>query len=168
MSCLGRERILEHLSRTQGTPMAMIRLNYAVEMRYGVLVDLAQRVQAGEEIDLAMGHFNVIWQADANAIALGALAHTASPPAVFNVTGPEALSVRAVAERFGERFGTPVRFRGLESSDAILSDASLSLGLFGLPRLSAEQLVDLTADWLLADGATLDKPTHFEARDGRF
>lgn len=168
MSCLGRERILEHLSRTQNTPMAFIRLNYAAEMRYGVLVDLAQRVRAREPIDVAMGSFNVIWQADANAVTLNAFAHTASPPAVFNVTGPEILSVRAVAERFGERFGVPVTFRGVESPDAILSDASVCRRVFGPARLSAEGLVELTADWVERDGATLGKPTHFEARDGRF
>jgi nucleoside-diphosphate-sugar epimerase len=168
MSCLGRERLLEHQSRTLGIPMALIRLNYAVEMRYGVLVDLGRRVLEGEPIDLAMGHFNVIWQGDANASALHAFDHLASPPAVFNVTGPEILGVRRTAERFGERFGRPVEFRGTEAPDALLSDASLALRLFGPPRIDADRLIDLTADWLLRGGPTLGKPTHFEARDGRF
>jgi dTDP-4-dehydrorhamnose reductase len=168
MSCLGRERILEHQSRVLGIPMALIRLNYAVEMRYGVLVDLARKVLAGEPIDLAMGHFNAIWQGDANAMTLRAFDHLASPPAVFNVTGPEVLSVRRSAERFGERFGRPVEFRGTESPDALLSDPSPALRLFGPLRIDADRLIDLTADWLLRDGPTLGKPTHFEARDGRF
>lgn len=164
MSCLGRERLLEHLSRSQGTPLAVIRLNYAVEMRYGVLVDLARKVLAGAPIDLAMGYFNAIWQADANAHALQAFAHVSSPPFVLNVAGPEVLSVRQVAERFGRA----VTFRGEELPDALLSDARLSRRLFGAPRLDAESLIDLTADWLLRGGPTLDKPTRFEARDGRF
>ena len=168
MSCLGRERILEHFSRVQGTPMAIIRLNYAVEMRYGVLVDLAQKVLAGAPIDLEMGYFNVIWQGDANAHALAAFGHAASPPFVVNVAGPEVLSVRSAAERLGARLGRAVAFRGEESPDALLNDASLGRRLFGPPRFDAERLIDLTADWLLRGGPTLDKPTHFEARDGRF
>jgi len=168
MSCLGRERILEHFSRALGIPMVLIRLNYAVEMRYGVLVDLARKVMAGGPIDLAMGYFNVIWQADANAIALRAFDHAATPPAVLNVTGPETLGVRHVAERFGERFGLPVGLRGAEAPDALLSDSTLCRRLYGPPRLEAGQLIDLTAEWLKDGGQTLDKPTHFEARDGRF
>jgi nucleoside-diphosphate-sugar epimerase len=168
MSCLGRERVLEHQSRTLGIPMALIRLNYAVEMRYGVLVDLGRRVLEGEPIDLSMGHFNVIWQGDANAAALLAFDHLASPPAVLNVTGPEILGVRRTAERFGEWFRRPVEFRGTEAPDALLSDASLALRLFGSPRIDADRLIDLTADWLLRGGPILGKPTHFEARDGRF
>jgi len=168
MSCLGRERILEHFSRALGIPMALIRLNYAVEMRYGVLVDLARKVMAAEPIDLAMGYFNVIWQADANAIALRAFDHAATPPTVLNVTGPETLGVRHVAGRFGERFGLPVDLRGSEEPDALLNDATLCRRLFGPPRLGAGPLIELTADWLKDGGQTLDKPTHFEARDGRF
>jgi len=168
MSCLGRERILEYFSRSLSIPMALIRLNYAAEMRYGVLVDLARKVLAGAPIDLAMGYFNVIWQADANAIALRAFDHVATPPTVLNVTGPETLGVRQVAERFGERFGRSLDLRGVEAPDALLSDATLSRRLFGPPRLGAGQLIDLTAGWLEHGGQTLDKPTHFEARDGRF
>jgi nucleoside-diphosphate-sugar epimerase len=168
MSCLGRERILEHFSRTMDIPMALIRLNYAVEMRYGVLVDLARKVLAGAPIDLAMGYFNVIWQADANAIALRAFDHAATPPTVLNVTGPETLGVRRVAERFGGRFGLSLNLRGTEAPDALLSDATLCRRLFGPPRLGAGELIDLTADWLKDGGRTLDKSTHFEARDGRF
>ena len=168
MSCLGRERILEHFSGAMGTPMALIRLNYAVEMRYGVLVDLAQKMLAAKPVDLAMGYFNVIWQADANAISLRAFDHAATPPAVFNVTGPETLCVRQVAERFAERFGRPIDLRGTEAPDALLSDATLCRRLFGPPQLDARRLIEMTADWLEAGGQTIGKPTHFEARDGRF
>ncbi|QEH39270.1 hypothetical protein OJF2_78850 (plasmid) [Aquisphaera giovannonii] len=168
MSCLGRERILEHQSRALGIPMALIRLNYAVEMRYGVLVDLGRKVLAGETVDLAMGHFNAIWQGDANAMTLRAFGHLASPPTVFNVTGPEVLSVRRVAERFAQLLGRPVRFHGAEAPDALLSDARKAIHLFGPPRIDADRLIDLTADWLMKGGPTLDRPTHFEARDGRF
>jgi hypothetical protein len=168
MSCLGRERILDYFSRTLGTPMALIRLNYAVEMRYGVLVDLARKVLSGSPIELDMGYFNVIWQADANAIALAALDYVTTPPAVLNVTGPETLSVRDVARRFATRFGVSLDLRGAEAPDALLSDSDLCRRLFGPPRLGADQLIDLTARWLTSGGPTLDKPTHFESRDGRF
>jgi nucleoside-diphosphate-sugar epimerase len=168
MSCLGRERILEHFSRALDIPMAVIRLNYAVEMRYGVLVDLAQKVLAGRPIDLAMGYFNVIWQADANAITLRAFDHAGTPPFVLNVTGPETLGVRQVAEQLGERLGRPFEIRGTEAPDSLLSDATLCRRLFGPPRLGASHLIDLTARWLEGGGQTIDKPTHFEARDGRF
>jgi nucleoside-diphosphate-sugar epimerase len=168
MSCLGRERILEHFSRTLGIPMVLIRLNYAVEMRYGVLVDLARKVRAGAPVDVSMGYFNVIWQADANAVVLEAFDHVATPPAVLNVTGPETLAVRLVAEQFGARFGVSPQLRGLEANDALLSDATLCRRLFGPPRLEAGRLIDLTADWLEKGGRTLEKPTHFEDRDGRF
>ena len=168
MSCLGRERILDHLSRSMQIPMALIRLNYAVEMRYGVLVDLARKVLTGTPIDLTMGYFNVIWQADANAIALQAFDHAASPPMVLNVTGPDILSVRQVAERFGERFDRVPEFRGEEAADALLSNASVCRRLFGTPRIGAARLIEMTADWLEHGGPTMDKPTRFEARDGRF
>ena len=168
MSCLGRERILDHQCTTLGIPMALIRLNYAVEMRYGVLIDLGQKVLTGEPIDLAMGYFNAIWQGDANAWTLCAFDHVASPPAVFNVTGPEVLAVRQVAERFGHRFGRPVEFRGAEAPDALLNDASRALRLFGPPRFDADRLIDLSAEWLLRGGPTLGKPTHFQARDGGY
>jgi nucleoside-diphosphate-sugar epimerase len=168
MSCLGRERILEHFSRTLDIPMALIRLNYAVEMRYGVLVDLARKVLAERPIELAMGYFNVIWQADANAIALQAFDHVGAPPTMLNVTGPETLSVRQVAERLGERLGIPPDLQGTEAPDALLSDTTLCRRLFGPPRVGAGRLIEMTADWLQGGGQTIDKPTHFEARDGRF
>jgi nucleoside-diphosphate-sugar epimerase len=168
MSCLGRERILTHFSLSQGTRMALVRLNYAHEMRYGVMVDLAQQVLAGEPIDVTMGYFNAIWQGDSNAMTLQAFDHVDSPPWVVNVAGPRTLSVRRVAERFGELFGKPVRFVGQESRDALLSNAGRAYDLFGRPRVSEEQLIERIADWLLRGGPTLGKPTHFQTRDGKF
>ena len=168
MSCVGRERIYEYCSRTYELPMALLRLNYATEMRYGVLVDIAQRVWAGLPVDLSMGYVNVIWQADANAAALSALGYVAIPPRVLNVAGPELLSVRRVAEQFGQHFGKPPIFQGTENADALLSDAERSHRLFGPVRAGAEQLIVWTADWIARGGATLGKSTHFEVRDGKF
>ena len=168
MSCVGRERIFQHFSLTRKTAVTLIRLNYAAELRYGVPVDLALRIQAGEPVDLAMGHFNMIWQPDANALVLLSLAHAASPALVLNVTGPELLRVRDVAAQIGERLGKPVRFCGEEASDALLSNASLARRLFGPPRLTATEVIDLVAAWVRHGGATLDKPTHFDARNGKF
>jgi nucleoside-diphosphate-sugar epimerase len=168
MSCLGRERIYEHFSRALGIPMALLRLNYACELRYGVLVDLAQRVLAGEPVELGMGHLNAIWQADANAMALAAFGHVASPPFVLNVAGPETLSVRRVAEELGRLLGRPVRLEGAEAADALLSNGQLGHRLFGYPRVGPGQMIRWIADWLRRGGPTLGKPTHFEVRDGKF
>ena len=168
MSCLGRERIFEHFSRELNIPMSLIRLNYAVEMRYGVLVDLAQKIHRGEPIDLSMGHFNCIWQGDANAMALASFDHAASPPLILNVTGPELLIVREVCQRLGDALGKPPRFTGTEAPSALLANAGKSAGLFGSRRVDASQMIGWVADWVSHGGASLDKPTHFEARDGRF
>jgi nucleoside-diphosphate-sugar epimerase len=168
MSCLGRERILEHFSRVHHIPIAVLRLNYATEMRYGVLVDLARKVWAGQTVDLAMGHLNAIWQADANAMTLQAFDQLASPPRLLNIAGPELLSVRRVAERLGQLMGKPVTFTGSETPDALLSNAQLSHRLFGYPRLGALQMIEWIADWVQRGGANLGKPTHFEVRDGKF
>jgi nucleoside-diphosphate-sugar epimerase len=168
MSCLGRERIFEYFSRRFKTPMALVRLNYACDLRYGVLVDLAKRVRDKEPIDLAMGYFNTIWQGDANAMILRAFGQTESPPAIFNVTGPETLAVRDVCERFGKIMNRQPKFAGVEASTALVSDAQRALKLFGSPRVSAEQLIGWVADWVMRDGPSLDKPTHFESREGKF
>jgi uncharacterized protein YbjT (DUF2867 family) len=167
-SCVGRERVLEHQSRTLGIPMAILRLNYAVELRYGVLVDIAQRVQSGETIDLAMGNFNAIWQADANAMALQAFDHVASPPFVVNLTGPEILSVPRVAEHFARRFNRTPTYSGHESPDALLSNGQLGQRLFGYPRIGVDKMMHWISDWLIQGGATHGKPTHFENREGKF
>lgn len=168
MSCLGRERLFEDGSRTFGTPVALIRLNYAVEMRYGVLVDIGRRVWNEEPIDVTMGYLNTIWQGDANAMSLQAFDLATSPPRVVNLTGPEVLSVRWIAERFGERFDRPLTIVGHEAPDALLNDARFALERFGPPRVGPERLIDWIADWLRRGGPTLGKPTKFEVRDGKF
>jgi len=168
MSCLGRERMFDYFSRTYGTPTSIIRLNYAVELRYGVIVDLAQRIAANQPIDLSMGTFNAIWQTDANAMTLASLAHADSPPFVLNVTGPEKLRVRAVCERLADRMGKAVRFENTEADDALLNDASKSFEMFGKPAVAIDAVIDRVADWISAGGDLLGKPTHFENREGRF
>jgi nucleoside-diphosphate-sugar epimerase len=167
-SCIGRERIFEHFSRTLDLPLTLLRLNYATDLRYGVLVDIAQRVGAGKPVDLATGFFNTIWQADANAMILCALGHAAVPPLVVNVTGPERLSVRQVAVEFGRLLGKEPIFQGTEGAEALLSNGELGHRLFGLPRVTADQLIRGVATWLKRGGETLGKPTHFEVRDGVF
>jgi hypothetical protein len=168
MSCLGRERIFTYFSQTAGNPVALIRLNYANEMRYGVLMDLAQKIRDGQPIDLTMGYFNVIWQGDNNAMTLRAFEHAASPPLVLNVTGPDVLSVRRVAEQIAGVLHRPVQFVGTEAPDALLSNASLAYRLFGKPRVGQSQLIHWVADWCRRGGITLNKATHFEVRNGRF
>ncbi len=167
-SVLGRERMLEYFSARDGTPVALIRLNYAIDLRYGVFLDIGRRVFARQPVALAMGAVNVIWQGDANSICLRALALAASPPLVLNVTGPEVLRVRRIAERFGEIFGVEPQFEGAEGPTALLSDSSLCCGLLGPPPTSALEMIQMTAAWIRAGGATLGKPTHFEVRDGAF
>jgi nucleoside-diphosphate-sugar epimerase len=168
MSCLGRERIFEHFSRTGQTNITILRLNYASEMRYGVLLDVAKRVYAEQAVPLSMGYLNAIWQGDASAMSLQALGRASAPPFVINVAGPELLSVRSIAEEFGALFHKPVRFEGVESNDALLSDAEKAFDLFGYPRIGAAQLIMWIADWIARGGTTSTKPTHFEERAGRF
>ena len=167
-SCLGRERVLEFGSRTRGTPVAIVRLNYAVELRYGVLVDLALRIAAGDAIDLRMGHVNVLWQGDANAQAIQCLPHAAVPPFVVNVTGPELLSVRAVAQELGRVLGREPVLRGQEQADALVSNTALAQSLFGLPAVSAETVLAWVGEWVRHGGATSGKATRFEEREGTF
>jgi nucleoside-diphosphate-sugar epimerase len=168
MSCVGRERMFEHFSRSLSIPVSIIRLNYACELRYGVLVDLARRVFAGEMIDLSMGHVNVIWQADANAIALASFDRAASPPFVLNVTGLETLRVCSVCEGFARRFNKTVTFTRNEAPDALLSNARVAHQLYGPPRVGVQQMMDWIAAWVVRGGASIGKPTHFEVRDGKF
>ncbi|WP_188187355.1 NAD-dependent epimerase/dehydratase family protein [Nonomuraea sp. SYSU D8015] len=168
MSCLGRERVLEHFSATYGTPLSLIRLNYAVELRYGVLVDLAQKILAGEPIDLATGQVNVVWQGYANEVTLRSLTLAAAPPAVLNVTGPELVSVRQAALALGAAMGKEPVFTGEEAPTALLSNAGRCHRLFGYPELTPAELVEHTARWVAGGGPLLGKPTKFERRDGRF
>jgi dTDP-4-dehydrorhamnose reductase len=168
MSCLGRERIFEHFSRQLDQPTALIRLNYAVEMRYGVLVDLARKVWGGEPVDVSMGNFNCIWQADANAQALRSFDHLAAPPLVLNVTGPETVSVRRACEDLGLLMGKVPRLVGAESPSALIGNSRKAVELFGYPTVGVHQMLRWIADWVIRGGASLGKPTHFEARDGKF
>jgi nucleoside-diphosphate-sugar epimerase len=168
MSCVGRERMFEYFSRVNQTKVSIVRLNYATELRYGVLVDIAQRVHSGQPVPLAMGYLNAIWQGDASAMSLQALGCASTPPCIINVTGPELLSVRSVAEQFGRRFHKPVQFTGTESEDALLSNARKAYEMFGRPRVTLEQMIVWIADWVSSGGETLAKPTHFEERSGRF
>jgi nucleoside-diphosphate-sugar epimerase len=168
MSCVGRERIFEHFSRSNHTKMSILRLNYASELRYGVLLDIAQRVNAEQAVPLSMGYLNAIWQRDASAMSLQSLAVATTPPTIINIAGPELLSVRQVAQDFGARLKKPVRFEGVESGDALLSNAEKSYRLFGRPNVGADQVIAWIADWVRRGGTTLAKPTHFEERAGRF
>ena len=168
MTAMGRERMFAFFSEKFGIPVSIVRLNYAVEMRYGVLVDIAQKVLAGQPVDLTMGYFNVIWQGDCNAMTLRCFDHVSSPPFAINVTGAETLSVRHCAEQFAERMGKAATFTGEEADTALLSNASRSFELFGPATVSVEQMMDWITDWLQQGGETHNKPTHFQARDGKF
>ena len=167
-SCLGRERVVEFVSRERGTRALMFRLNYAVDLRYGTLVDVARKVAAGEPIDLTVGWFNAIWQGDANSYAIRSLDLCSSPPAVLNVTGPERIAVRDVAEWFGARFGKPPRLVNREGPVALLSDSTRCRAMLGDPEVPLAVLQQWVAHWVEAGGTSLDKPTHFEVADGRF
>jgi len=167
-SCLGRERMLEHFSARLGTPGRLVRLNYAIDMRYGVLHDIAAKVLGGETLDLAMGHVNVIWQGDANAVALRCLAHTTAPTSPLNVTGPQTLSVRWLADEFARRFGRSARLTGSEAPTGWLNNPAHMVAEFGPPKVGIERMLDWTADWLLRGLPSHGKPTHYEVRDGRF
>ncbi len=167
-SALGRERVFEYFSRRNGVPTAVIRLNYAVELRYGVLRDIGDKVFHGRPVDLAMGYVNVIWQRDANSAALRLLAYCKSPPFVLNVTGSETLSVRSLAQRFAERFGVEAQFTGTESRTALLSNAAKYAAILGRPETGIDEMIARVAHWIRLGGATLGKPTHFEERGGNF
>jgi len=167
-SCLGRERIFEHFARRYDIPMLFFRLNYAVEMRYGNLLEIAQAVYEGNPIDLSSGHMNIIWQGDANERALRALLHCSTPPKLLNVTGPETISVRSVAGEFGQTFGNQPQFTSEEQPTSLLNNASLSHQLFGYPSVPLHQIIEWTADWVRRDKETIDKPTHFQTRSGKF
>jgi nucleoside-diphosphate-sugar epimerase len=167
-SCLGRERIFEYYSRHRGFSCLLFRLNYAVDLRYGVVVDIARRVRAGEPVDLTVPAFNAIWQRDANSYALRSLEHCASPPRILNVTGAGILTVRDTALWFARRFRCDCRFSGLEGPAALLSDASACHALLGAPEVPGSELLEMVASWIEAGGESLERPTHFEVADGRF
>jgi nucleoside-diphosphate-sugar epimerase len=168
MSCLGRERAFDYASARNGLKVLHFRLNYAVELRYGVLVDVAQRVWSGEPVDLTTGFANVIWQGDVCHIALLCLSPAQSPPVALNVTGPETISIRQAAGRLGELLGREPVFRGAENGMGYLSNASRAGKLFGPPTVDLDRLIRWTAEWVRRGAGTLGKPTHFETQDGRF
>lgn len=167
-SCVARERVFTYFSRKNNTPVCLYRLNYSVEPRYGVLVDIAQKILAGEPVDVSMGYVNVIWQRDAVARAIQCLDVADSPAVPMNITGPEIVSVRHLAERLGKALGREVQIVGQEAESAWLNNAGRSFQLWGYPTVALDQMIEWTASWLLHGGTTLNKPTHFEARDGKF
>lgn len=167
-SCLGRERIFQYSSLKYQTPVLLYRLNYANDTSYGVLLEIAKLVLANQPIDLRMGAVNVIWQGDANEIALRCLHHCATPPKILNVTGPETLSVRWVAEEFGSLFGLKPNFVNQEEPTAFLSNAAESFRLFGYPKVTVKQMINLLAGWLQHGGKIINKDTHFQEREGNY
>ncbi|HVW60524.1 MAG TPA: NAD-dependent epimerase/dehydratase family protein [Puia sp.] len=167
-SCLGRERIFQYSSEKYNTPVLIYRLNYANDVTYGVLLEIGRSVMTGKPIDLRMGNVNVIWQGDANEIALRSLLYCSTPPRILNVTGPETLSVRWVAGQFGQLLKNTPIFLHEEQSTALLSNASECTRLFGYPRVSPLKMIELLAEWLQQGGKTIDKATHFQERSGKF
>jgi len=167
-SCLGRERMFEYGSKKNGTLVSLIRLNYSVELRYGVLVDIATKVKNDEPINLAMGYFNIIWQGDMNAMVMRTLVHCSTPAKIINITGPETLSVRHVALEFGKLLGKTPKFTEEEAPTALLSNPRLSHSLFGELKVSPRQIISWIANWIGYDNKLLNKSTHFEVRDGKY
>ncbi len=167
-SCLGRERMFEYGSIKNNTKVALIRLNYSVELRYGVLVDIATKVKNQQEIDLSMGYFNVIWQGDVNEVVLRSLEHCQSPAKAINITGPEVISVREVAIEFGKLFGVEPKLIKEEAKTALLSNSELAYSIFGKPKMPISQVINWIASWISDDKKLLGKPTHYEVRDGKY
>jgi dTDP-4-dehydrorhamnose reductase len=167
-TCVGRERVFEHFAAVRGTRVAIVRLNYAIALRYGVLTDLALKIVRGEAVPVAMGQVNVIWQGDANCAALELLPLAANPPLIMNVTGFASLSVRDLAVALGGRLGREPRFEGEDAPDALLSNTERMRAALGEPPTSLETMLDWVVDWVREERMVLGRATHFEARDGQF
>jgi nucleoside-diphosphate-sugar epimerase len=167
-SCVGRERMFQHFSNSFNTPGCIIRLSYAIDMRYGVLFDVASAVNEGRAIDLSMGHANVIWQGDANTQILMALNHCSVPAWPINISGRSVISIKWLAEEFAKRFGKRAVFTGTSATSAWLANTDKAASLFGDPIVPIDKMIDWCADWVVKDGANLGKPTHFEVRDGGY
>ena len=167
-SCVGREQAFRYGSQKHGTPGRLVRLEYAIDMRYGVLHDVGHKVFAGQPVDVTMGHVNVIWQGDANEQALRLLAHCTTPTSPLNVSGPEVLAVRQLAREFASRFGRKETIVGKEAPTAWLVDSTAAHRLLGAPRVPLGKLIDWQADWIARGQPSLGKPTHFETRDGKY
>jgi len=167
-SCLGRERMFQHFSQQFGTPVTLIRLNYANELRYGILVDLTLKILHEEPIDVTMGAVNLIWQGDANGYIIRAMSIAKSPPVILNVTGPETIRIRDLAARIGRVLGREPRFVSQEAATALLSNASACVEIFGRPAMSLDDMIGAIVPWVAAAKPVLNKPTKFQVRDGRF
>ena len=167
-SCLGRERIFQYFSTQNNTPTMIYRLNYAIDVTYGVLLDIAKAVKDNKPIDLSMGFVNVIWQSEANEFALRCLAHCSVPAKILNVTGPETVSVRQIATAFGKLFGTEPTFVNQEEKTALLSNASECYRQFGPQKVTVDQMIEVISAWIQTGGKILGKPTHFQEREGKF
>jgi len=167
-SCLGRERIFEYFSQTHNTPVTIIRLNYANEPRYGIIVDLTRRILNGEPVDLTMGAVNLIWQRDANDYIIRSISLAKSPPAILNVTGPDTVLVRQLAERIGQELNRKPKFTSREARTALLSNASFCSSMFGCPQTTLDEMVSLIAKWVASGKTVLNKPTKYDIRNGKF
>ncbi len=167
-SCLGRERIFAYCAKEYGCKVLFFRLNYAIDLRYGVLHDIATPIWQNKPVNNTVGHFNVIWQGDANNYALRCLEHTESPAAAMNVTGPEIIPVEYIAEKFAELLGRPLSYTGEPGKKCYLNNAAKSFSLFGYPRMTLDKMIEMQADWIRQGGRSLNKPTHFEVNNGKF
>ncbi len=167
-SCLGRERIFSYCARTYGTKVLLFRLNYAIDLRYGVLHDIATQIWNDQPVNNTVGHFNVIWQGDANSFALRSLEHAASPAVPLNITGPETIPVEYIAEKFGRLMDKKITYTGVSGDKCYLNNAAKSFSMFGYPRMALEKMIEMQAEWTKCGGRSLGKPTHFEVNNGKF